>query len=106
MKQNIVNTLFPLLLIFSSCLHANVGEVKRIYPNDERINFQLKGDDCNSPYVYYYFDASTVDGASWYSLLLSAAVSKQQVAVRFSGDNEPCDPAVINFSAIYTWIIN
>ncbi|WP_413110350.1 hypothetical protein [Thaumasiovibrio sp. DFM-14] len=87
---------FAILLVsfLSSAVQASTGEIKRIYPQGELVKFQPKDDSCNAAYNYYYFDTSSTQGKSTYSLLLSSAVARQAVSVWFEGGEQPCDPNV------------
>lgn len=64
------------------------GEIKRIYPNKNKVFFRLKNDACISGSQYYYFTMSEADDSgkyaaqNWYSMLLASAVSSKPVSVK------------------------
>lgn len=89
---------FFLKLLVAACLlfvmitpvvaseHLN-GEVKRIYPTRDTINFRLKDDTCISGSQYYYFRMNDTDNVgkyaarNWYAMLLASAHAGTPVSV-------------------------
>jgi len=77
-----------LLTIFTLCLPLHsyattsaTGEVSRIYPQSNKIYFQLKNDPCNSNNKYYYFALDSESSKAWYSLILAAANTSKPIVV-------------------------
>lgn len=74
------------LLMFSANTFAitNVsGKVARIYPQGDRVHFNLKGDQCGLgiDQHYYYFTLDTDVKKAWYSLILAAANTDKPILV-------------------------
>ncbi len=66
---------------------GSTGEVKRIYPNGDQINFRLKNDTCITGSQYYFFKMNENDisgkyaSKNWYSMLLASAMASKPVSV-------------------------
>ncbi|WP_444916251.1 hypothetical protein ACJJIX_16870 [Microbulbifer sp. VAAC004] len=75
--------LFLLILSAKSFAVTNVGLVDRIYPSGESVKFRLKEDSCNgSLNEYYEFTLDSEIKKAWFSILLSAAATGAEIAVR------------------------
>lgn len=76
--------LFVAALLLASNAFANItvhGEVARIYPSGNAINFKLKNDQCGNTGQYYYFNLSSDTEKAWYAMMLAAANTKAQISV-------------------------
>ncbi|USD23362.1 hypothetical protein [Microbulbifer variabilis] len=75
--------LFLFILSAESLAVTNIGLVDRIYPSGESVKFRLKEDSCNgSLNEYYEFALDSEIKKAWFSILLSAAATGAEVAVR------------------------
>ncbi|CAM4309108.1 hypothetical protein [Pseudoalteromonas byunsanensis] len=97
MKSILLPTLLAtaFLLPFTSHAAKGSGQVERIYPNNGKVYFRLKGDECKdkgSRNTYWYIDLSTETGKASYSLLLTAATTESVIVV--GRPSSSCSPEV------------
>jgi len=91
MKKLVITIIFQMLLgiICTPALAETItGEITRIYPTRDTINFRLKSDLCVTGSQYYYFKMNETDNVgmyaakNWYAMLLASAMASKPVSVR------------------------
>lgn len=82
-----INVFFFSMSVYSI---GTYGTVERIYPNNEKVSFRLKGDVCKSKDLnsYWSFDLGSETSKAWLSMLIAASATGSIIKL---GVDE-CDP--------------
>lgn len=93
-------SVITILWLFSSQLYAAKGSgfVERIYINNNKVLFRLKGDECKSKAVnsYWFFELNNDQGKATYALLLAAANSNKVIQVGYP-ECDSSKTSIINY---------
>lgn len=99
-----------LLALFLICISVNTfaitnvsGKVARIYPAENKVYFNLIGDQCGQGIDnhYYYFVLDSEIKKAWFSIILAAANTGKPILVSLPNCPSPATGAQVEIRYLY-----